>query len=632
MCALPLWTKSAGMALVICAPLFLGACPEREPIPNIGSAVDAAVDARVQDSPGPPAKIILLIGDGMGRGHIQSASYVATGTPEGLNMHSLPMQGTVTTSSPSGITDSAASATAMASGHFTFNGRVGIDLDGLPVQNLVELAKSYGLATGIVTTTRLSHATPACFTAHVNSRGQYQDIALQMAQLRPNVMLGGGLTDFVTRADGLNLVNELRELDYQVVSTANELQAVSADHERPLLGLFADGHLPYFIGREANPEDATPTLSAMALAALARLDKDPEGFFLMIEGGRIDHASHSNLVNEAVGETLAFDRMIGEVVKWAGERDDVTILVTADHETGGLHVNGPTPTGAPPNVSWRWGNHTNTTVQCFGQGPGTERFDGATRDHRWVHAVLGGLIRGESSTPEIAVLPNGFLGDLVGPTVSQQQENPEDAATRLTRLTLSASKRGIGIGLEGLYRWDQGAVVLLIDVDYGMGTGPRSLIGIDDNNSGANTFLSRIQLPVPSDNNFGTDMVFISQHGLSTVYSASSVGLRGLRPPYGAPDDLQSILAASNFSDNARSFGETSTVESSRGLELFIRWQELYPGRTTAPPDGAVAVWAVQVNEDGGATNQSLPPWLNDDATLAPPPLTMRFSESALTE
>lgn len=604
----------------ILALFGLTGCPERGSIRN----VDHATDAATRDSLGPPAKIVLLIGDGMGRGQLESASYFKTGTPEGLQLYALPARGVITTSSPSGITDSAASATAMATGSLTLNGRVGIDLDGQPAENLVELAKSYGLATGIVTTTQITHATPACFTAHVNSRGQHADIAAQMAELRPDVLLGGGRNEFEARSDGQNLSEALRIQGYQVVHDATELAYLRAS-DGPLLGLFAEAHLPYVV--ERGEDDDTPKLKDMTLAALERLDADPEGFFLMVEGGRIDHAGHGNRIDASVGETLAFDDTIAAVTEWAGSRSDVTILVTADHETGGLQVHGATDIGEPPNISWRWGNHTNATVQSFGQGPGTDQFDGFVRDHRWVHSVLSGLIRGATFLPPPRILPNGHLEDLVGPTIAQQRQNPSDGSTRLTRLTMAASDRGIGIGLEGLYRWDQGAVVVLIDVDYGLATGLQALDSLSDDSGGADRFLSRLQIPAPADNGFGADLAFLSQHGLEPIYGADATGLRGLRAPYGSPGELLPIRVASNYSDNARSYGDAEQVESSRGLEIFIRWQELYPGRETPPPNARLAAWAVQVNEDGTVSNQSLPPWLDEASSMAPAPLVIRLPE-----
>lgn len=604
----------------------LSGCPEREPIANF----EANVDAAMQDSPGPPPKIILLIGDGMGRGQVESASYFKTGTPGGLFMETLPVQGTTTTSSPSGITDSAASATAMATGSFTLNGRVGIDIDGNQVENLVELAKSYGVATGLVTTTRLAHATPACFASHVNSRGQVQDIALQMAQLRPRVMLGGGSASFESRSDGQNLTETLAGAGYQVVRNATELASLRPDEAGPLLGLFASGDLPYRVDRAGDENDDTPTLVDMTMVALGRLDRDPEGFFLMVEGGRIDHAGHANRIEASMAETIAFDDTVRAVREWAGSREDVTILVTADHETGGLQVHGPTEAGMPPNISWRWGNHTNTTVRTFGSGPGTDVFDGVTRDHRWVHAALSGLIKGEMVTPQPVILTNGSLEDLTGPTIGQAQENPVDPATRLTRLTMSSDEQGLGIGLEGLFRWDQGAIVVLLDIDYGLATGLRTLATVSDLSDGTSSFLSRVRVPAPADNGFGADIVFLSQRGLSSVYSSNNAGLRGLRAPYGEPNALKFVNSASNYSDNARSYGESTVVQSSRGLELFVRWEDLYPGFSAPPPDSQIAAWAVQVNEDGSVTNQSLPPWIDEISTLAPAPLVIRVSDPDL--
>ena len=605
-------------AALLPAACLLGGCPERSAVRNS----DRTIDADVLDSPGPPAKIILLIGDGMGTGQRESASYFKAGQPEALQLYGLPVQGTISTSSPSGTTDSAAAATAMATGEFTYNGRVGQDLDGRPVQNLVELAKRYGLATGLVTTTRLAHATPASFVAHADSRNLYPEIAEQMSAIAPDLMLGGGRLDFEERADGKALSESLRSRGYTIVRSASEL-AEDKGRSNQMLGLFADGQIPYASSR--TEEDDLPTLSEMALAAVERLDRDPEGFFLMVESGRIDHAGHSNLIEESIGETLALDDATQALVDWAGSRDDVTIIVTADHETGGLTVEEGSEAGEIPRVSWRWGSHTNAMIKLFAQGPGTSVFDGAIRDHRWIHSSLADLIRGTDTTPPDAILPDGNLEDLTGAIAVQSRNNPADAATRLTRLRAGSDERGLGIGLEGLFRWDLGALLILIDVDYGAATGLTTLDSISDQEGAANVFLSGLQTPAPQDPGFGADLAFLSVHGeapkLETMPDTS--GLRGLRPPYGATSALGKIALATNFSDNARSRGGTTVVEADRGLELYIRWQELYPGETSPPPGSQIAVWAIQVNEDGSLSNQSLPPWQDAGSSIAPTPLVL---------
>tara|TARA_R110002073_G_scaffold140253_12_gene290951 strand:+ start:5867 stop:7723 length:1857 start_codon:yes stop_codon:yes gene_type:complete len=608
---------AASAALALACATAIAACPSRESVPNLSRYQDASV----QDSGGPPPKIILLIGDGMGEGQLTAASYFKTGAPESLFLYSLPVQGRISTASPSGITDSSASATAMATGAFTWNGSVGLDLDDRPVQNLIELSKEFGLATGVVSTTRISHATPASFTAHVKSRGQYQDIAEHMAALRPDVILGGGRSDFEARSDDRDLVAELAGGGFHVVRNATELAAADASTSPRLLGLFADSHLPYRVDR-TEAEDL-PLLKDMSLAALERLDKDPQGFFLMIEGGRIDHAGHENNVERAIGETLSFDDTIAAVVGWVAERDDVTIIVTADHETGGLKVLEPSAQGALPRVSWRWGSHTNSNVYLFAQGPGTDVFQGQVRDHRWIHSAAAGLIRNQTSQPPRRIIADGRLSDLLGPTVAQTKVTNAPGGARLTRLSVDSDDRGLGIGVEGLFPWNEGATLLLIDVDYGQATGLRSLTALRDSIGSVDIMLSQVDIPIPPDNGFGIDLAFLTQGGLEPKFEQllDTAGLRGLRSPYGNAMDLGALRSATNFSDHSRIESDASDVITGQGLEVFIRWQELYDGEA-APPDGTrIAVWALQLGDDASASNQSLPPWPDQVGLQAPSPL-----------
>ncbi len=605
-------------ALLGLLSLALSACPTRSPVPNQEREIDANPLAPRKV----PPKIILLIGDGMGRAQTDAASLFLNGQVNTLHMFDLPGRGVMVTSSPNGITDSAASATAMATGEFTLNGRVGLDLDGQPVQNLVELAKIYGLSTGVVSTTRIAHATPACFTAHVNSRGQYEDIAKQMAALRPNVILGGGVNDFEHRRDGVNLSEQLEDDGYRVVHTGTELSEVSGGRG-DILGLFAPSHIPYVVDRGETTD--VPTLPQMALAALERLDDNPNGFFLMIEGGRIDHAGHANHIQRNIGETIAFDQTVKTVMDWAQGDENVTILVTADHETGGLKVLQHLGIGEVPEVTWRWGSHTNTTIRTFSSGPGSSFFDGYVRDHRWTHAVLASLISDKSITPFPTISPNGHLEDLIGPSIAQIRSNADDPSIALTRLTLAADARGLGIGLEGLYRWDRGSTVILIDIDYGLATGLRTLDPLHDTEGAEDIFLSNLKLPALEDNGFGADIAFVTTRGQEPKIDQilPSAGLRGLRAPYGEEGSLGAMHAASNFADLVRSSGEATEVIESRGLEVFIRWEELYPGRQSAPANAQIAVWAVQLNEDGSASNQSLPPWPSVRQDRAPAPLVI---------
>ncbi len=605
-------SRSLALVAVSTALIALSGCPSRESVPNPTSYTDATV----LDSGGPPPKVVLLVGDGMGPGQIAAASWYRYGAASGLAMQELPIRGKISTSSPSGITDSAASATAMATGAFTWNGRVAIDQDRIHLQTLVELAKEYGMATGLVSNTRIAHATPASFASHVQSRGQYQDIAEQIAALRPDVLMGGGRADFEMRGDERNLSNELEDNGFRVVHTASELERTTPSDSPRLLGLFADYHLSYRV--ERGDDEDVPLLKDMTRAALQRLDADPQGFFLVVEGGRIDHAGHENNIDRLIAETLAFDDTVADVVQWAGGRDDVTIVVTADHETGGLNVHSGS-VGERPQISWRWGSHTNTLVDVFAHGPGTQRFDGQVRDHRWVHSAIAGLIRNQPSEPPRHIIADGRLGDLLGPSSVQTIEEAGPGGARLQRLLLDTNERGLGIGLEGLFPWESGATLILIDVDYGAGTGIRSLTELTDRVGNVDALLGTASIPAITNEAFGIDLAFVTQDGLEPKFEQrpDNAGLRGLR---GDSGDLLALPVATNFSDHARITMPGSEVRQGQGFELFIRWQELYG--SPEPPMGArLAVWALQLDEHGAATNQSLPAWRDFGENDSPVPL-----------
>jgi len=311
-----------------------------------------------------PKNIILLIGDGMGFEQVKAASIYATGTEDGLVMQMLPYQGQVTTySASSSITDSAAAATAMATGHKVNNGVISVALpgDGSELETALEYHKARGLSVGLVTTTYMTHATPACFGAHNVSRSNTSDIGSDyLNQTRPNVLLGGG-------ANGLT-PTAATSAGYDVVTTRTALLAL--DTEDPLLtllsGQFGSTHLPY---EYDGTWDDLPHLHEMAATALAILDNNPNGFFLMIEGGRIDHAGHDNDLQRVIYETIEFNDTVQLVLDWAASRTDTLIIVTADHETGGLTVVQNNGVGNWPDVTWSTTGHTGVNVPIYADGP-----------------------------------------------------------------------------------------------------------------------------------------------------------------------------------------------------------------------------------------------------------------------
>nr|BAH80319.1 alkaline phosphatase [synthetic construct] len=268
--------------------------------------------------------IIILIGDGMGMSHVQITKLVYGH----LNMEEFPIIGFELTESLSGeVTDSAAAGTAIATGVKTYNRMISVTNITGKVTNLttlLEIAQVLGKSTGLVTTTRITHATPAVFASHVPDRDMEEEIARQLIAHRVNVLLGGGRKKFDE-----NTLKMAKEQGYNIVFTKEELEKAEGEF---ILGLFADSHIPYVLDRK--PEDVG--LLEMTKKAISILEKNPNGFFLMIEGGRIDHAAHENDIASVVAETKEFDDVVGYVLEYAKKRGDTLVIVLADHETGGL--------------------------------------------------------------------------------------------------------------------------------------------------------------------------------------------------------------------------------------------------------------------------------------------------------
>jgi alkaline phosphatase len=591
--------------------LVVAGCAGATPIGGADDAgPDAIGDAVHPDAPpaGPAPAVIVLVGDGMGTGQLDAASLFAHGATGLLAMQALPASGEVRTGGPSGITDSAAAATVMATGVYTHNGRIGVDRAGRPVETLIERAAARGWATGVVTTTAIPHATPAAFTAHVDSRADLAAIARQQAAGVADVVLGGGAQYFTA------LGGELAASGYVVVATAAELAAAAPTASR-LFGAFAADHLTYVADR---PADSTePTLAEMAVTALGVLDRDPDGVFLMIEGGRIDHAGHANDLVHSIHETLAFDDAIDAVVAWARARGNTTVLVTADHECGGLAIAAPAPAGEYPDVTWRWLAHTNARVPIYGDGPGADAVAGAIVDHRWVYAIARARIDGAAVEPPAREpIPDGELGDLRHRAAVQAVASGfGEGFNQLDALWLDATEHGLMIGVEGVFEWGENAVELWIDADPGAATGPAGLAGaITDRDGAADAVLAASRVTAPGVPGFGVDVVVVSIGGADPHVEDRQAdgGARGVRAPHGSPADLGWLGAAINFGA-VRTRAEALAAAPGQGMEAFVPWATLYPaGR---PAGARVAVAAVLVNSDGGFTsNQALPPFGADTA------------------
>jgi alkaline phosphatase len=324
--------------------------------------------------------VILCIGDGMGLNQVLLARLRASGAEGKLHMERLPVNGLVRTHSANRlITDSAASGTAMSSGIKTNNGMIGMTPNGTTYRTILEAAQARGMATGLVATSAITHATPATFAAHVKSRKMETRIAEHLIANRVNVLLGGGRQFFLPksdpnskRKDDRNLIAEAREAGYVYVETADELRAVRAPH---LLGLFQVAELT-----TVPPEPTLAFLTQSAIDSLSNAGTSSSGrrrgFFLMVEGSQIDWAGHNNDADNCVRQTLLFDQAVKAAVDFALRDGRTLVLVTADHETGGLTI--PTSSGDETEVepAWSTGGHTASPVPIYALGPNAERFAG----------------------------------------------------------------------------------------------------------------------------------------------------------------------------------------------------------------------------------------------------------------
>ncbi|MHC9246371.1 alkaline phosphatase [Aeromonas jandaei] len=336
--------KMAGVAVMMGAALVAGCNSENNSQEN---------------KPGSGARnVIFFLGDGMGLNPLTAARIYGVGEEGSLTIDTLPETAFIKTfSHDSQVTDSAPSMSAYMTGVKSNNGVISMDSDatqesncsksaGKPATTLLELAKAAGRGTGVVTTTRVTHATPAATYAHLCNRDLEADIAAQLvpggagynSALKEgvDVVLGGGSSFFLPKADkgkredGRNLINEMKAKGYQFASNLEELNKAEAG--KPLLGLFGASHMKYDLDRPASE----PSLAQMTLAAIKQLKEKKQGYFLMVEGGRIDHALHDTNAKRALQDTLAFDNAIkatlDEVKKTDPELKNTLIVVTADHD------------------------------------------------------------------------------------------------------------------------------------------------------------------------------------------------------------------------------------------------------------------------------------------------------------
>jgi alkaline phosphatase len=403
--------------------------------------------------------VILLIGDGMGDSEITVARNYAEGAGgyfKGID--ALPFTGQYThyaldreSGKPNYVTDSAASATAWASGVKSYNGAIGVDIAGRAHPTLLEKARAAGLATGDVSTAEIQDATPGAQLAHVSHRQCYApaetlktcpenalerggrgSITEQLLDTRADLVLGGGAASFAERATagrwkGRTLLDQAQQRGYRVVRTASALDAVArADDRQPLLGLFAEGNMPVrWTGPRAshhgnldrppitcqdNPERtaSTPTLAAMTRKAIALLKGRPKGFFLQVEGASIDKQDHAADPCGQIGETVDLDEAVQVALDFAKADGRTLVIVTADHaHTSQIVGNGTRAPGLTATLRTREGGvmtvnygtaetgsqgHTGTQLRIAAFGPRAVNVSGLL-DQTDLHYIISDALR-----------------------------------------------------------------------------------------------------------------------------------------------------------------------------------------------------------------------------------------------
>ena len=307
--------------------------------------------------------IIFMIGDGTGLSQITAGMY-ANGNQTALEAFDV-IGLSKTHSANNLVTDSAASGTAMACGIKTFNGVIGIDLKNKKQPSILEIATEKGYSSGLIATSSIVHATPASFYAKVTSRRKYQEIARQLSESDVDFFIGGGKKHFIRRDDKRNILDEMPSFDF--VDRLEDFEKSTADK----IGLFTnmDEPLPIAEGRK-------PALKDAVSAMLKKLDQQEQPFFLLVEGSQIDWGGHANDLNYILSEFKDFDGAIQEVLNYLKEHPNTLLVVTADHETGGLGIDSGNIKNFKPRGGFVTKGHTATMVPVFAIGVGAKKYSG----------------------------------------------------------------------------------------------------------------------------------------------------------------------------------------------------------------------------------------------------------------
>lgn len=319
--------------------------------------------------------VILMIGDGMSLMHVYSAWTANRGK---LYLENCEVTGLSKTYCANKlVTDSGAGGTAMAIGQKTNYHSVGVDVNGNPQPSLIKLAKQKGMSAGVAVTCRLWDATPADFCCHNTDRDNEDEIIADYVNCEADYVVGGGAKKFENRKDGRNIFKELEQKGYQVARSWEECKnlksgkifAVTDSVDTPL------------------PAERGDRLAQSSLKGIELLNRNPNGFFMMIEGSQLDDYGHFNDLDLLMQETHDFDRTVGKILEWAAKDGETLVVVTADHETGGLTLIDGDKDKGEIKCKFSTTGHSGVMVPVYAFGPGAELFTGIYENTDIFHKI-----------------------------------------------------------------------------------------------------------------------------------------------------------------------------------------------------------------------------------------------------
>lgn len=335
----------------------------------LGCKSPANLNQEVLEREPPARNIIILIGDGMGIGQISAGMYSHKKPLELEQFKVIGLQKTYAANDL--ITDSAAGATAFATGHKTNKSSLGLDEEGNIVPNIFEQAKAREYALGLLTTSSIVHATPAGFFAHVPLRSQYEDIAEQLTKKDIDFFMGGGMRYFNQRdSDSRDLISDMRNNGYNIYDAYETgLYTITPDFSQGF-GYFTAKEDPQ---KKLNGRRYLPPATRIGARFLQK--RSSRGFIFMVEGAQIDWAGHANDQEFMITEMLDFDEAVGEAMAFARRNKETLVIVTADHETGGYAIQ-PGSRQDSLIAGWTVDDHTASLVPVFAYGPRADLFRG----------------------------------------------------------------------------------------------------------------------------------------------------------------------------------------------------------------------------------------------------------------